>query len=165
MNRYLAILWFCMTLLTSCVHTEVEINGSIAGFVREKGTAKAIGGCSISIEPGNNQIYSSEDGSYSFTGLQMGDYTLTASKSGYEILTETITIGAGKTLNHDVMLTPARAPMVSTDSVTNLSMELLLIMVAQRLPKEDFIMGLIVRKCLLSIQLSHQIAFLLLPTI
>ena len=120
MNRYLAILWFCMTLLTSCVHTEVEINGSIAGFVREKGTAKAIGGCSISIEPGNNQIYSSEDGSYSFTGLQMGDYTLTASKSGYEILTETITIGAGKTLNHDVMLTPARAPMVSTDSVTNL---------------------------------------------
>lgn len=111
---------FVVILFTSCVHTEVEVNGNIAGSVRDKETAKAIGGCSISIEPGNNQIYSSEDGSYSFTGLQMGDYTLTASKSGYEILTETITIGAGKTLNHDIMLTPARAPMVSTDSVTNL---------------------------------------------
>ena len=121
MLRYNSILFLVSILfLTSCVHTEVEVNGNIAGSVREKESAKAISGCSISIEPGNNQLYSSEDGSYSFTGLQMGDYTLTASKSGYEILTETITIGAGKTLNHDIMLTPAKAPMVSTDSVTNL---------------------------------------------
>jgi hypothetical protein len=121
MSRNLfVVLSFTATIFASCVHTEVEVNGNIAGNVREKGTAKAIGGCSISIEAGNNQIYSSEDGSYSFTGLQMGDYTLTASKSGYEILTEAITIGAGKTLNHDIMLTPAKAPMVSTDSVANL---------------------------------------------
>lgn len=105
---------------TSCVRTEVEVNGNISGFVREKESAKVIAGCSISLEPGNNQIYSSEDGSYSFIGLQMGDYKLTASKSGYEILTEAITISAGKTLNHDIMLTHAKAPMVSTDSVRNL---------------------------------------------
>ena len=121
MLRYNSILFLVSILfLTSCVHTEVEVNGNIAGSVREKESTKAIGGCSISIEPGNNQVYSSEDGSYSFTGLQMGDYTLTASKSGFVVLKEAITIAAGKTLNHDIMLTPAKAPVVSTDSVTNL---------------------------------------------
>lgn len=120
MKTKISVVILLCTLLSSCVHTEVEVNGSIAGSVREKGSAKAISGCSISIEPGNNQLYSSEDGSYSFTGLQMGDYTLTASKSGYVVLTEAITIAAGKTLNHDIMLTPAKAPVVSTDSVTNL---------------------------------------------
>lgn len=117
-KELIVILFFAM--LTSCVHTEVEVNGNLTGSAREKGSAKAIGGCSISLEPGNNQIYSSEDGSYSFNDLLMGEYTLTASKEGYMSLVENITVPSGKTLNHDIMLTPAIVPTVSTDSVSNL---------------------------------------------
>jgi len=115
---YILLLVF---MISSCVRTEVEVNGSISGTVREIETAKVIEDCSIKLSPGDQIAYSSNEGTYSFSGLQMGDYTLTAIKNGYCTLVEKLTVSAGKTLNHDIILSPATIPVISTDSVINLT--------------------------------------------
>jgi len=120
LNKIYILIISSLLLLPSCVHTDVDVNGGISGFVKDKITSQQISGCSISLTPGNNQVYSSENGAYQFTGLEMGDYTLIATKKGYCKLTTILTISSGKNLSFDIILSPATLPSVSTDSVTNI---------------------------------------------
>lgn len=116
MKRVNATLLILTFFLASCVHTEVEVNGNITGKVCDKISMSVIQGVRIELNPGNNTCYSLNDGSYSISDMKMGEYVLKAKATGYVSFEEKIVVYAGKTLNHEILLTPASIPTVSTGS-------------------------------------------------
>ena len=78
--------------------------GSITGHVTDSSTGAAISGATVSYSGGSTTTDSS--GSYSFSSVPAGSYTLTASQSGYNSQTGSVSVtaGAGSTLN--LQLTP-----------------------------------------------------------
>lgn len=111
MNSIFAIF---LVFFSACVHTEVEVKGGVKGYVLENGTSKPIAGVLLLLNPGDNSVYTFEDGAFTITDLDMGSYTIDVTCKGYVPKQEEITIQAGKTLNKDILLTPAIAPTTVT---------------------------------------------------
>ena len=92
----------CMTI--SC--TKEETTGGIQGTVTNASTSEPIQGVSITIDPSGMSAVTGSDGSYDFTDLEPGQYTLKAVKEGYEDYAKSLDVTAGKTAKCDIMLQP-----------------------------------------------------------
>lgn len=78
--------------------------GSISGVIKDYASGQLISNCNISLSPGGRSKTSSSSGTYEFTELVPGDYTLTFSKAGYDDVNTSVTVTAGKNLSADVLL-------------------------------------------------------------
>lgn len=84
------------------VEGEVE-TGSLRGVVRKAGTIEVLSGAEVKLLPGDYTAISNTLGVFALLEVPVGEYTLTATKSGYEKYSATVTISTGLAV-HDVAL-------------------------------------------------------------
>ncbi|HXJ89042.1 MAG TPA: malectin domain-containing carbohydrate-binding protein [Candidatus Binatia bacterium] len=76
--------------------------GSVSGTVEDATTSVPIAGATVSL--GSLSAVTNSSGSYSFTNVQPGTYTLTASDSGYQNASQSVTVTAGSILTDNFSL-------------------------------------------------------------
>ena len=92
--------------LTSCTEEPEESTGSITGYVTESGTGtEPISGVTVSILANGRSTTTGSDGTFSFTAMQPGQYSLQFSKTGYNTNTRTVNVVAGQENRCDIQLT------------------------------------------------------------
>ena len=72
--------------LSSCKEDTIqpELYGSISGVVMDQDAVSAIEGASITTAPPSSAILTGKDGKFSIEDIPVGNYTITAQKSGYK---------------------------------------------------------------------------------
>ncbi len=72
--------------LSSCKEDTIqpELYGSISGIVMDQDASSAIEGASITTSPPTSAILTGNDGKFSIEDIPVGNYTITAQKSGYK---------------------------------------------------------------------------------
>ncbi|HEY6906576.1 MAG TPA: carboxypeptidase regulatory-like domain-containing protein [Ignavibacteriaceae bacterium] len=85
--RYSGKILFVLSLLllSSCKEDtiEPELYGSISGIVMDQANSTAIEGASITTSPPTSSILAGQDGKFIIDNIPVGNYTITAEKSGY----------------------------------------------------------------------------------
>ena len=89
----------------------------IKGTVKDANDAHLIKDCLVKIVEKSEQKTTGEDGTFKFTALAAGKYTLTFEKNGYHKKTQIITISTGELKDIDVMLKPLTPFSVSEDVI------------------------------------------------
>lgn len=90
--------------------------GSIAGVVKDTDNGQLLENCNISITPGGLSKISSSQGSYEFSDLEPGEYSMTFTKSGYETSNTYVTVTAGKMSTVDMFLKAKSSFSLSEDN-------------------------------------------------
>ena len=92
--------------LTETDTTTPPTTGSIIGNVVDAQTSLSISGALVSTNPSTSTVFTIGDGTYSFTNIQPGDYSVSVSKIGYQDAVAQITVAAGsETRANFVMVT------------------------------------------------------------
>ncbi len=93
-----------MLFLFGCkpIGEEPDFKGNIAGTVYSAGTP--LSGVNVVLSPGGNSFVTKADGSYLFSSLSPGQYTVSFSLQGYKGQTKTFNVTAGSTTTGDVTL-------------------------------------------------------------
>ena len=92
------------------------ITGKIAGTIKDYKTGQLISNCKVSLTPTGNSMTSSSSGTYEFTDLTPGQYSVSYTKSGYDDENTTETVTAGKTTTADALLKAKAAFALSETS-------------------------------------------------
>ena len=92
--------------------TEAPTTGTIAGITYDASNSQPLSGVAITTEPITFSKTTDSNGSFKIEDVKPGDYTLQASKTGYETNFTTIKVVAGGTASADLKLTPI-APKLS----------------------------------------------------
>lgn len=88
----------------SCAKDIVDLTGDISGVVKDAESGSLVSNCQVSISTEGASVTTGNDGSFSFTDLTPGSYTLSFSKFGYDNETKTVTVTAGQTTKADIIL-------------------------------------------------------------
>lgn len=86
MKRILSLLLVSMTLIVfnqSCKKPVEEQKGAINGYVTDKATGDYVENATVLLKPVNKTAVTKSDGYFEFVELELGDYSLSASKDGY----------------------------------------------------------------------------------
>ncbi len=92
--------------------------GEISGKVLDSSTSASVSSASISTNPPTSSVTTDVEGKYSIPGIPPGDYTVTATKFGYESVSVEVAVVAGKTTTADLHLI-AKSTDARTSSTTN----------------------------------------------
>lgn len=97
MKKILLALLLCVAYCScsSDLSEEVQI-GSISGSVSDRTTGEPVSTVNVTLTPGGRSTVTGSDGSFSFTQLDPGSYTVGISKEGYTPNTGTVQVKAGK---------------------------------------------------------------------
>ena len=88
----------------------------VKGIVRDASDNHLIENCLVTISPINDTETTGEDGSFKFSGLSAGEYTLRFEKVGYPNKTMSVSVSTVEMKSIDVLLTPS-APFSSSEMV------------------------------------------------
>ncbi len=93
-------------LVISCKENTVDpvFTGSISGKVVDAKSGTALGGSSITTNPATDAILSDNSGTFSIKDIAVGNYTITAKKSGYKTSSVTITVKENATTQAVILL-------------------------------------------------------------
>lgn len=93
-------------MLASCDKPTLgpTLKGSITGVVKDFDSDQPIQNVNITTSPPSSSVVTSSDGSYQLQGIGTGNYTVSASKSGYETNSVTINVQAGQTTQAVIFL-------------------------------------------------------------
>ncbi|MBQ0016572.1 MAG: carboxypeptidase regulatory-like domain-containing protein [Bacteroidales bacterium] len=126
MRKILFALLSCMALATvwygcSKNEDEGEQTGIIYGTVTDFATGEPVGDANVKLKPSGETTLTGSDGSFEFTGLTAGKYTLQLSKAGYNDLDDdyVIQLEAGKNVKRDVQMRKQIASLQVTDMAGN----------------------------------------------
>ncbi len=89
-------------IIASCELPSNEETASISGTVKNVGTNTPISGVIVRCD--DKTSTTGQDGVYQISNIVLGEYQLTASKSDYELYSNTVTISSSGT-NHNIYLT------------------------------------------------------------
>lgn len=93
-------------LLCSCGNNYVlDIYGTISGRVTESSTGEPLPAAQVTLVQGGNTVQTSTDGTFSFSRLDEGQYTVSVQKAGYQANRKTVTVVSGETVNVVIPLT------------------------------------------------------------
>ena len=95
--------------------------GSIVGHVYDANTFAVISGATVTLTPGGPSTQTDASGAYAFNNLAPGNYTVTASATGYQPGSKTTTVNSGATSTVDFALQPSVSPGSIVGQVTNSS--------------------------------------------
>jgi hypothetical protein len=101
-----------VVLMWDCAKDETENLGRINGIVSDKTTGESVPTVNVSLTPGGNSTVTGSDGSYSFTDLEAGVYTVSVSKEGYKPISKSMTVVAGKNVDGQILI--ERIPSIVT---------------------------------------------------
>lgn len=97
---------FALLLAIACAKTieETETAGNISGFVYDKTVGDPISVAQVQLLPIGKSAVTGTDGSFSFTNVETGTYTVKITKKGYKESQNTVTVIAGKTSECTLLL-------------------------------------------------------------
>ena len=78
--------------------------GSITGIITDQSTGNGIEGAAISTQPATANVTTDNDGKYTITDVEAGDYTVTVTIQGYFPVTSNVTVEASQTATKNVSL-------------------------------------------------------------
>jgi len=109
-----------LVLLAGCKDSPLgpEQFGRIEGRVADFATNAALGGASVSTSPPSDAPVTGDDGSFVFDEVPVGNYTITARRSGYSAGTTTVSVQEGRTTRADVFLSVPGAVDTSASNLT-----------------------------------------------
>lgn len=105
--RRLAI--FCLIsvvvfFISGCDTYEYDFYGNISGTVTDFEDNSPIEGASVLLMPGSKTVITLPDGTFTFTDIEAGKYTLSVQKSGYQSDRKTVEIASGEDVVTVVLL-------------------------------------------------------------
>lgn len=104
MKRLLSLL-FAIIVVTACTQKiEEEKYGEIAGVVYDNSVGEPISVAQIKLSPGGNSTVTGTDGSFSFTNIEAGNYTVSVTKKGYSDGSNTVTVIAGRKSECNILI-------------------------------------------------------------
>jgi len=92
--------------LSSTIQINLVPMSSIAGTVMDSNTQSLLSGVTVKLIPGGNSVITGDDGSFHFDNIEAQEYTLSFSKSGYNIYEEKVTVRSGVLSTIQVNLIP-----------------------------------------------------------
>ncbi len=102
----LSIIVLSVFLFCSCGTDEsIDVFGSIAGHVSDYSTGDPLANAQVTLVPGAKTIQTSSDGSFSFTNLDEGLYTVSVQKDGYQANRKNVNIISGEETEIVIALT------------------------------------------------------------
>lgn len=93
----LGLLVSILSLLSCSNKDSVEIYGTISGKVTDSSTGNPISAVQVTLVPRVKTIQTTDDGSFSFSGLDEGNYTVQAQKEGYQPNHKDVRVVSGET--------------------------------------------------------------------
>lgn len=109
-----AAIWF------GCKDKEEEYTGSISGIVTDKATGEPIKNAGIELKPSGKNTVTGSDGQFEFVEIELGEYTLLATKTGYnDGESSKITVSAGQTAHCDIQMEKLPPALKVTDDAGN----------------------------------------------
>ena len=108
---------FCFFFISCSKDDPIETRGNVYGRISEDISNQAITAAQVSISGSQQTISTGQDGSYQFSDLTAGSYSITASKTGYLTDVKNVTIVPGETSNGDFSL-EKELPTINPTSVT-----------------------------------------------
>ncbi len=118
MKKFLSFLVSVISIVgifsfVSCEEELPDMRGDIKGIVKDA-DGKSLDNCLISIMPTGAAKITDSDGSFEFTRLDPGEYTITVKKEGYIEKTEKIVVLSGKVVDVDIVLSFAYGSIKGT---------------------------------------------------
>lgn len=110
MKRFILLLLISLGLITfnqSCKEPPVEAEpGAINGFVKDKDSGEPIENVEVLLMPVEKIVTTKSDGYFEFKDLEVGDYSLAASKTGYKdyIDENTVSVKSLEIISRDVVM-------------------------------------------------------------
>ena len=84
---------------------EEETTGSIAGIVTDKATGEPIKNAGVELKPSGKQTVTGSDGQFEFVEVEIGEYTILVTKTGYnDGESNKIQVNAGQTSHCDIQI-------------------------------------------------------------
>lgn len=121
MKRFILLLLISLGLITfnqSCKEPPVEAEpGAINGFVKDKDSGEPIENVEVLLMPVEKIITTKSDGYFEFKDLEVGDYSLAASKTGYKdyIDENTVSVKSLEIISRDVVMERLQVSLVLVD--------------------------------------------------
>lgn len=104
MKKYKIFYLIGLMIVISCAKDIVDLTGSIEGIVKDNISSEPLQDVSITLSPSGKSATTGNDGRYSFSELDAGNYSIEFTKVGYEANKKAVTVVAGKPMQVDVML-------------------------------------------------------------
>lgn len=114
MKNLAICLIFLAGLLPSCTQVKIEENttGTLTGIAADKTTGEPVPVVNLVLTPGGNSTVTGSDGSFSFTDLKGGTYTIAYTKDGYKSGSSEVYVEAGLETQANLLI--ERIPAVIT---------------------------------------------------
>lgn len=113
-----ALLLVVMALLTACGAaggggTDISVSdvGNVEGTVTDASTGTALSG--VTVQVGDKSDVTGDNGVYSIQDIDVGSRTITATITGYQSHSGTVTVSKGTTVSHNIEMT-ATVPSAPT---------------------------------------------------
>lgn len=104
------------------LHRQPATKGTVCGTIADAGTGLPLSKCKVLLQPDEISTTTTSDGSYLFSDLEPGEYTLLVSKDKYEADSRSgITVEAGETATVDFLLQEERLPEISRPTVSGIT--------------------------------------------
>lgn len=100
----------------SCTKDIIDFTCTIEGIVKDEDTGTPLSNCEIQLSPTNQSITTANDGRYSFSNLEQGEYTLTYNRNGYISDSRTVKVNSGETSKIEILL-KAKASFSLSESI------------------------------------------------
>ena len=109
-----------LTAAFSCTEPIVSTFGSIGGTVQDESTGVFLSGVTVTINPlGYSQI-TNADGAFQYDNLDVAEYTIVCSKTGYESTKHKVTVKPGLVSSLQISMKPATSSIVVNPAVRRL---------------------------------------------
>lgn len=96
---------FTIVVISACDPVTYDTFGNISGTVIDKDTGEPLDDAYISLTPKSKpNIYSGSDGQFEFRDLEVGQYTVAATKTGYEADRTIVNVIAGETVSASLVM-------------------------------------------------------------
>lgn len=121
MKRFILLLLISLGLITfnqSCKEPPVEAEpGAINGFVKDKDSGEPIENVEVLLMPVDKIVTTKSDGYFEFKDLEVGDYSLAASKTGYKdyIDENTVSVKSLEIISRDIVMERLQLSLVLVD--------------------------------------------------
>lgn len=104
--RHLAVALVAALSLLSCASDyDLNIYGSISGKVTDYSTGEPLSAAQVTLVPSANTVQTDADGTFSFDGLEKGQYTVSVQKDGYQANRKNVAVESGETTEIVISLT------------------------------------------------------------
>ena len=115
---YILPLLGVLLMTLGCEEELIDLRGDIKGVVKDA-DGNFLEDCILSITPTGTAKMTGPDGSFEFTRLDPGEYTITVRKEGYTNTTQKVTVISGKVVTVDIVLKHAYGDLKGTVSDEN----------------------------------------------